>query len=126
MLIVREDVPCKLLSLENKFIKNFHVEINLWKTKWLLCCSYSSRRNNIVLHLEHLNWNLALYLSCYQNLMIIGDFNVEVNNSAVSVFSDTYNLKSFLKGSTCHKSPNKPSCIGLILKNKLQNFKHFV
>ena len=39
MLFVREDIPCKLLSLENKPMESFYVEINLRKTKWLLCCS---------------------------------------------------------------------------------------
>ena len=33
MLLVREDVPCKLLSLENKLMEGFYVEINLRKTK---------------------------------------------------------------------------------------------
>ena len=56
--------------------------------------------------------------------MIIGDFNVEANNSAASVFSDTYNLKSLIKEPTCYKNPNKPSCIDLTLTNKPRNFKH--
>ena len=39
MLFVKEDIPCKLLSLENKPMESFYVEINLRKTRWLLCCS---------------------------------------------------------------------------------------
>ena len=34
MLFVRDDIPCKLLSLENKPMEYFYVEINLRKTKW--------------------------------------------------------------------------------------------
>ena len=60
MLFIREDIPCKLLSLENKLMEVFYVEIDLWKTKWLLGCSYSPGRSNIGVDLEHLNWNLAL------------------------------------------------------------------
>ena len=56
--------------------------------------------------------------------MIIGDFNVEANNSAMSVFSDTYNLKNLIKEPTCYKNPNKPSCIDLMLTNKPRSFKH--
>ena len=56
--------------------------------------------------------------------MIIGHFSVEANNSAMSIFSDTYNLKSLIKEPTCYKNPNKPSCIDPMLTNKPQSFKH--
>ena len=56
--------------------------------------------------------------------MVIGDFNVEANNSAMSVFSDTYNLKNLIKVPTCYKNPNKPSCIDLMLRSKPRSFKH--
>ena len=124
MLFVRDDIPCKLLSLENKPMEGFYVEINLRKTKWLHCCSYNSSRSNIDFHLEHLNRNLALHSSCYENFMIIGDFNVEANNSAMSIFCDTYNLKNLIKEPTCYKNPNKPTCIDLMLTNKPLSFKH--
>ena len=45
--------------------------------------------------------------------MIKGDFNVEANNSAMSGFSDTYNLKNLIKEPTSYKNPNKTSCIDL-------------
>ena len=124
MLFVRDDIPCKLLSLENKPMEGFYVEINLRKTKWLLCCSYNPSKSNIDFHLEHLNRNLALYSSCYENLMVISDFDVEANSSAMSVFSDTYNLKNLIKEPTCYQNPNKPSCIDLMLTNKPRSFKH--
>ena len=56
--------------------------------------------------------------------MIIGDFNVEANNSAMSIFCDTYNLINFIKEPTCYKNPSKPSCIDLMLTNKPRSFKH--
>ena len=51
-------------------------------------------------------------------IIIIEDFNVEGYDSAISVFSDTYDLKSLIKESTCYKNPNKPSSIDLILTEK--------
>ena len=60
-----------------------------------------------------MNRNIAFYSSHYENFTIIGDFNVEANDSAISVFSDTYkNLN------------NKPTCIDLILTNKPRSFQH--
>ena len=43
ILFVREDILCKLLSLENKPVDGFYVEKNLRKTKRLLCCSYNPK-----------------------------------------------------------------------------------
>ena len=52
------------------------------------------------------------------------DFNVEADDSAISVFSDTYDLKSLITEPTCYKNPNKPSWIDLILTNRPINFQH--
>ena len=90
MLFVREDMQCKLLSVENHPMEAFYVEIHLRKTKWLLCCSYNANRCKIDFHLENLNRSLALYSSHYENFIIIGDFNVEANDSAISVKSQPY------------------------------------
>ena len=124
MLFVRVDIPCKLISLEIKPMEGFYVEIHLRKTKWFLCCSYNPSRSNINFHVEHLNQNLALYSSCYKNFMIIGYFNVEANNRAMSVFSGTCNLENLIKEPTCYKNPNKPSCIkhSCVIETGLSNF----
>ena len=57
MLFVREDIPCKLLSIKNRPMEGFYVEINLRKTKRLLCCSHNPNRCKIDFHLENLNPN---------------------------------------------------------------------
>ena len=48
MLFVREDIPCKLPSLENKPMDGFYVEINLQKTKRLLYCYYNLSRSHTI------------------------------------------------------------------------------
>ena len=103
MLFVREGIPCKLLYVENHAME--------------------ANRCKIDFHLENLNRSLALYSSHCENFIIIGDFNVEANDSAISVFSDTYDLKSLTKEPTCYKNSNKPSCIDLILTNKPRSFQ---
>ena len=44
ILFVREGIPCKLLSVENHPMKVSYPEINLEKTKWLLCYSCNQNR----------------------------------------------------------------------------------
>ena len=109
---------------KNHPMEGFYIEIKLRKTKWLLCCSYNPNRWKIDFHPENLNRSLALYSSYYENLIIIGDFNVEINDSAISVFSNTYDLKSLIKEPACYNNANKPSCIDLILTNKPRSFQH--
>ena len=100
-------------------MEGFCVEINLQKTKWLLCCCYRCKipnRCKIDFHLENLTQSLALYSSShYENFIIIEDFNVEANDSAVSVFSHTYDLKSLIKEPTCYNL--------LVLTNKPRSFQ---
>ena len=105
-------------------MEGFYVGINLRKTKWWRCCSYSPDRCKIDFHLENLNRSLALYSSHYENFIIIGDFNVEANDSTISVFRDTYDLKSLIKEPICYKNPSKPSYIDLTLTNKPRSFHH--
>ena len=38
---VREDIPSNLLTIEKKQIEVFYVELNLYKNKWPVNCSYN-------------------------------------------------------------------------------------
>ena len=97
MLFISKDIQCKLLSVENAPKEDFYIEVNLRKTKWLFCCSYYPIRYKIDLHLEKLNEGLASYSSHYESFIIIREVNVETNDSAISVFSDTYGLQRLIK-----------------------------
>ena len=96
MLFISKDIQYKLLSVENHPKEDFYIEVNLRKTKWLFCCSYYPIRYKIDLHLEKLNEGLASYSSHYESFIIIREVNVETNDSAISVFSDTYDLQRLI------------------------------
>ena len=66
--------------------------------------------------------SLALHSSHYEKF-VTADFNVEANGSAISVFSDSYELKSLIK-EPFFKCPIKTCCIDLILTNKPRSFQH--
>ena len=53
------------------------------------------------------------------------DFNAEPTENAMEEFMKLYNLKNFIKGPTCYKNPDKPSCIGLILSNRSKSFHSY-
>ena len=55
--------------------------------------------------------------------MLLGDFNVRVDDETMRNFCNSYSLHSLIKESTCFKNPENPSCIDLILTNKPRSFQ---
>ena len=81
LLYIRKDIPFTRLLTEYRSPENVEclfVEINIRKKKWRLCCSYNPHRNDISNHLHHLNIGLNVYLKHYDDLVILGDLNLEL------------------------------------------------
>ena len=89
----------------NLFRNRNKVEIKFRKTKCFHCCCYITSKNNFDFYLAHLKRNVAFYSSNHENFLIIGDLNSKANNSAMSVFSDTYDVKSSLKSQPVIRTP---------------------
>ena len=124
LLYIRDDIPSKLLS-KNKNIEGFFVELNLRnKKKWLLSCSYNPKEATISSHLAELSRNTDLYLTKYDQLLFLGDFNAGVEDSSIKDFCSSFNLASMINKPTCFKNPEKPSCIDLILTNCPRSFQN--
>ena len=77
----------------------------------LLGCSYNHHKENIASHLSNASAALDKLCRDYENIILLGDFNVEVQEKIISDFLSTYNLKSLAKQKTCFKKPDNPSCI---------------
>ena len=112
------------MSSESTPIEGIYVELNFRKKNWLLCCTYNPNRNIITNHLDALKRSLDPYSTKYDNLMVIGDLNAEINLECMKLFCETYNLSSLIKVPTCYKNPEKPSCIDLILTNRPKSFQN--
>ena len=55
--------------------------------------------------------------------MLIGDFNMTIENKNLEIFMNLPNSEYLIKKPTCFQSKN-PSCIDLILTNKKDRFKN--
>ena len=75
-------------------------------------------------HLTILRKILEHYQPMYDNIILMGDFNSECTEHDMADFCCTYNLTSLIKEKTCFKSLVNPSCIDLILTNRLQSFQN--
>ena len=104
LLYIREDIPSRLLQCKSQCnIESLSVEINLRKRKWFLNCSYNPHRNSISRHLECLNRVIDKHIKTCDNFILIGDFNVGIDENSMKNFCDINCLKSLIKVPTCFK-----------------------
>ena len=103
-------------------IETIFLEINLRKSKWLLCGCYHPPSQSDDYFFPNVGKSLDKY-SYYDKFILIGDFNAEDSEPILSDFLSTYNAKNIVKSKTCFKSINNPSCIDLIITNKPLSFQ---
>ena len=75
-------------------------------------------------HLCSLSKSIDNFMSHYDNIIILGDFNSEMSEDKMKEFCEIYNLKNLVKAPTCYKNPLNPSCIDLIITNKPNSFQN--
>ena len=80
-------------------------------------CSYNLHRDKITPHLKNISTALDKLSTDYGNVILLGDFNVEVEEKNLSNFMSVRNFKTLVKQKTCFKNPENPACIYLILTN---------
>ena len=123
ILYVREDHPSNLLKVESLPIEGFYVELKLRSENWLINCSYNPNSNAIGSHLEALSDFLDFHSSSYNNIIILGGFNVGVEEPHMKTFCENYSLQNLIKQPTCYKNPSRPTYIHLILTNVPRSFQ---
>ena len=80
------------------------------------CCSYNSNKNNISKHLHCVSKGLDTYSAQYDNILLLGDLDVESSGPVLNDFCNVYNLFSLVKEPTCFKNLYNPSCVDLFRK----------
>ena len=91
-------------------IEGFSVEINLRnKKKCLVSCSYNPKKALISNHFAELSKKIDLYLSKQDQLLFLGDFIAEVEDSLVNNFCYSFNLTSMINKPTCFRNSDEPS-----------------
>ena len=63
------------------------------------------------------------YCNKYENMLIMGDFNVDVKEVSLHLFCNQYKLKSLNRDPTCYKNIGNPSRIDLLLTNSAKSFE---
>ena len=66
----------------------------------MISYSYDPNKSNIYSHLESLSRNFVLYSSKYDNYLVVGDFNVSVDEANLKKFWERFGLKNLTKDLT--------------------------
>ena len=82
--------------------------------KWFLGCSFN----------PHISSALDNLSTDYENVILLGDLNVEVEEKNLYNFMSVHNLKTLIKPKTCFKNPENPTCIDLILTDAPRSFQN--
>ena len=93
-------------------------------SKQLINRSYNCHKNNIGTHLNRLGESLDAFSPNYENIIIFGDFNVEIDEDHMKSFCKSYGLTNLIKQSTCYKNPTNPTCMDLFLTSVAQYFQN--
>ena len=97
MLHLRTVIPSNLLAFKDEPIESLFTELNLQNTKILINCFYNPHKSVIKKHLIALRNSLGLHSSKYEKILILGDFNVEIEVANMKSFYENYNLKCLIK-----------------------------
>ena len=122
---INEQIPSKVLTFESipRDIKIILLDFTAKNWKWLCIGLHKLPSQNEKYFLDHLSNTLG-QLSCqYDKAILIGDFNLTVENNNLENFMNIFDVECLIKKPTCFQSLN-PCCIDLILTNKKELFKN--
>ena len=104
-------------------MESFYVELNLRNKKWSVNCAYNINKTMICNHSIALSTYLDLHSATYEKILILGDFNIGIEDQHLKAFCNNCNLTSLIKHPTYYKNLNNPTCIDLILSNAPGSFQ---
>ena len=93
------------------------LHINLRNRKWLVLGIYKPPKQSDSTFISEIQGALNHYSKTYENIIVLGDFNMTIDNKNLDEMVNSYDLVSLIKEPTCYKG-KEPSCIDLILTNQ--------
>ena len=124
MVYVRDCLLSKYVNLVDTppDIQVVPIEINVRKQKWLILPINRPPQQNSEYFVEEIS-KLIDKCSRYDHVMVLGDFNLEPDDIALSSLIQDHDLYNMIKHPTCFKS-SKGRCIDLIFTNRKHSFMH--
>ena len=103
-------------------VEGLFIQFNLRNKKCILFAGYNPKKERISHFLNNIGTSLDKFIEKFDNLLLIGDFNSEIEEENMKEFREVYNLQNLIKEPTCFKSIQNPTSIDVILTNRCKNF----
>ena len=122
---VNENILCKMVNIEGvpDDCEIILIEFSIKTRKWLCIGLYKPPSQNDKNFLDDLSLILNNRTCQFDNFILMGDFNLTVEDKNIEVFTRTFDMECLINKPKCFQSA-KPNCIGLILTNKKELFKN--
>ena len=125
MTFIRNGIPSRRLSkMEPPDLEIMCLEIDFGRRKWAIISVYrQAKKQTPKTFFEGLEKCVEKVTNIYDNIMIIGDINVNVINKnsygyqEYESFLDTFNLKNLINKTTCH-TKTASSSLDVLLTNR--------
>ena len=108
MLYINENIPCRSLNEHPKFpdIELIVFELHQSKRKWLFVGIYKQPCQVDTEFLNRINSILNHSLTTYENIILIGDFNLCVENTHLGTTLENYGQSNLINKPTCYQFIN--------------------
>ena len=93
------------------------LELALTKRKWLILGLYKTPSLRSEIFVSEVTNKLAFYNEKYDNILLLGDFNMTPENHRLKDFTDSNDFENLIKEPTCFKRTS-PTTIVLFLTNR--------
>ena len=115
MFYVNENLCCKSLNTEiDNLTETIFLEVNIQSSKCLFVGCYKPPSQNEEFFISNLSKTINAFSTKYDNILLMGDFNLTIENKHLEELLSVLNIKSLISYPTCFQSIN-PTCIDLIL-----------
>ena len=103
ILYINENIPCRPLSDHPTFLNLglIAIEIHQNKRRWLLIGIYKPPSQSNKESINMLSSISDYYSPKYENLILIGDFNLAIENQHLDALIQAYNLNNLINKPTC-------------------------
>ena len=118
VLISEKNTKFKFLILFYRRFAYYFYILNISISVYISVCCYNPHKHLLKYHLFQTESAINSYSRTYENLIILGDFNVEISDFIIESYCTINNLKCIIKEPTCYKNPDNPTCIYLIIDSR--------
>ena len=122
ILYINENISCRPLNDHPTFPNLELIKIHQNKRRWIFIGIYKPPSQSDNELTNRLSLIIAYYSPKYENLILIGDFNLSTGNQHLDALIQAYNLNNLINKPTWFQC-NTPTRINLILTNKKNLFK---